>query len=577
MRLNVSKSKNRSFFRIIETVPQIGGGQKTVTIENLGSDLVLREKFPGREPMDVAKERLEELKQQKAQEEYELLPKLSSARRIPVGRQVAFQGGYLFLQKIYADLGVKKLCKEISGKYQFDFDLSEILSYLLYTRILEPGSKRSSLEAAQSYIKPPQFSLHQIYRALEVLAKENDKIQAWVYKASTKLVKRNDKILYYDCTNYFFETEKADGIRQYGYSKEHRPNPIVQMGLFLDGSGFPLAFSLHPGNTNEQTTLKPLEQKILKDFELSKLIVCTDAGLSSTENRIFNNKFDRAFITTQSMKKLKGHLTDWALDPEGWRLSGSRKRYSLDDIQEDDPREFSRVYFKSRSIHENGLEQELVVTYSVKYKQYLRSLREAQIVRAEAKIAKPSTLKRKRPQDPTRFIKDYPVTEEGDLASLTLYGLDREAIAAEEAYDGFYAVCTNLEDSPEAILEINKQRWQIEEAFRTLKTEFKARPVYLQRDDRILAHFMTCFLALLIFKILKTKVEKCLPGRHVTNRDLLDTLQKMNFHALEGAYYVPNYTRSDLTDALHEAMGFRTDFEVISVQQMRNILKTTRQ
>lgn len=575
MRLNISKSKNRKFYRIIETVPQIAGGHKTVIIDNLGSDLVLRDKFPDREPEEVARERLEELRQQKSQEEYELLPKLSSSKRIPMGRQAAFQGGYLFLQKIYAELGLRKLCQEISGHYKFDFDLSEVLSYLLYTRILESGSKRSSYEAAQSYLEPPQFDLHQVYRALGVLAKENDKIQAEVYKASKKLVKRNDKVLYYDCTNYFFETEAADGIRQYGYSKEHRPNPLVEMGLFLDGAGSPLAFSIHPGNTNEQTTLKPLEKKILKDFELSRLIVCTDAGLSSTENRLFNDKFDRAFMTPQSVKKLKGHLKDWALEPEGWSLPGSRKTYSLNNIQDDDPWEFSRVYFKSRSINENGLEQELIVSYSVKYKQYLRSLREAQLLRAETKLDKPSTLKRKRSQDPTRFIKDYPVTEDGELASHTFYELDEEAIAAEERYDGFYAVCTNLEDKPEFILEVNKQRWQIEEAFRTLKTEFRARPVYLQRDDRILAHFTTCFLALLIFKILKVQVEKCLPARQVTNRDLLDTLQKMNFHALEAGHYVPNYTRTDLTDALHEAMGFRTDFEVLSVQQMKNILKTT--
>ena len=442
MRLNISKSKNRKFYRIIETLPQIAGGHKTVIIDNLGSDLVLRDKFPDREPEEVARERLEELRQQKSQEEYELLPKLSSSKRIPMERQAAFQGGYLFLQKIYAELGLRKLCQAISGHYKFDFDLSEVLSYLLYTRILEPGSKRSSYEAAQSYLEPPQFDLHQVYRALGVLAKENDKIQAEVYKASKKLVKRNDKVLYYDCTNYFFETEAADDIRQYGYSKEHRPNPLVEMGLFLDGAGSPLAFSIHPGNTNEQTTLKPLEKKILKDFELSRLIVCTDAGLSTTENRLFNNKFDRAFMTTQSVKKLKGHLKDWALEPEGWSLPGSRKTYSLNNIQDDDPWEFSRVYFKSRSINENGLEQELIVSYSVKYKQYLRSLREAQLLRAETKLDKPSTLKRKRPQDPTRFIKDYPVIEDGELANHTFYELDEEAIAAEERYDGFYAVCT---------------------------------------------------------------------------------------------------------------------------------------
>ena len=575
MRINVSSSKNRKFYRIIDTVPRIGGGQKTVIIENLGSDLDLQEQFPGRDPLEVTRERLEELKRIQEEAEHVLLPKLSSSKRILLGQQVAFQGGYLFLQKIYSKLGLRRLCKEIEGDYKFNFDLSEILSRLLYTRVLDPGSKRSSFEAAKNYLEPISFELHDVYRALEVLAKENDRIQAWVYKESKKLVKRNDKILFYDLTNYFFEIEEADGIRQYGYSKEHRPNPLVQMGLFLDGSGVPLAFSIHPGNTNEQLTLKPLEKKILSDFELSDFVVCTDAGLSSTENRLFNDRAGRAFVTTQSLKKVKAYLRDWALDPEDWELPNSRKKYRLTDLDEDDPKEWERTYYKTRWVNEDGLEQKLIVSFSLKYKCYQISLREAQLVRAEQKLAQPSRLKQKRPNDPTRFIKDYPVTEEGEVASTTLYELDVGAIEEEARFDGFYAVCTNLEASPSEILAVNKQRWQIEEAFRTLKSEFKARPVYLQRDDRILAHFMTCFLALLMFKLLKLKVEKQLPARTVTTKELREELTSFNFHYMDAGAYVPNYTRTDLTDALHEAMGFRTDFEILTAREMKKILKAT--
>ena len=577
MRLNVSSSKNRKFYRIIDTVPKVGGGQKTVLIENLGSDLTLKEMFPDRDPLDVANERLAELKQEQAAQEYVLLPELSSSKRIPLGKKVAFKGGYLFLAKLYSKLGLQTLCRKISEEYKFSFDLSEILSTLIYTRILDPGSKRSSFEVAQSYLEQPRFELHDVYRALEVLAKENDRIQEWVYKQSKKLVKRNDKILYYDCTNYFFEIEEADGIRQYGYSKDHKPNPLVQMGLFLDGSGFPLTFSLTPGNTNEQTTLRALEKKILKDFELSKFIVCTDAGLSSTENRLFNDRGERAFITTQSLKKLKDYLKEWALDTEGWELPGSRKKYSLKAMNEDEPEELDRVYYKSRWVNEDGLEQKLVVSFSLKYKNYLRSLREGQIVRAEKKLKKPSSLKQKRTNDPARFIKDYPVTEEGELAPTTHYELDEEAILEESRFDGFYAVCTNLDAPAKEILKINKQRWQIEAAFRTLKSEFKARPVYLQRDDRILAHFITCFLALLILKILEEKAARVLPGTKLTTRQLLEVLQDMNFHYMDAGAYVPSYTRTDLTDALHEAMGFRTDYEIITARQFKKIIKFTKQ
>ena len=251
------------------------------------------------------------------------------------------------MQKIYHQLSLHKLCQDISADYRFDFDLSDILSRLLYTRILEPGSKRYAWEEAQNYVEAPSFELHDVYRALEVLAKENDRIQEHVYKASRKLIRRNDKILFYDCTNYFFEIEEAEGVKQFGHAKDHKPNPLVQMGLFLDGSGFPLAFSLHPGNTSEQITLRPLEERILKDFDLSQFIVCTDAGLSSAENRRFNNRGNRAFITTQPLKKLKDYLQAWALDTEGWELPGQKRTFSLKDIDEEDPKELQRVYTRA--------------------------------------------------------------------------------------------------------------------------------------------------------------------------------------------------------------------------------------
>lgn len=577
MRINVASSKNRKFYRIIETVHKIGGGQKTVILENLGSDLTLKQLFPDLDPLDVAKNRLHELKLERAQSEFSLIPQLSSSKLIPLNKQFAFKAGYLFLSKIYHALNLDKFCSNISDKYKFDFNLSDILSTLIYTRIINPASKRSSFEIAKSYLEAPSFQLHDIYRALAVIAKDSDDLQAFVYKQSKKLVKRNDKILFYDCTNFFFEIEQTKGLKQFGYSKEHRPNPIVQMGLFLDGSGFPLAFSINPGNTNEQKTLKPLEKKILKDFGLSKLVVCTDAGLSSTENRIFNNFGERAFITTQSIKKLKGFLRDWALSPEGWSLANSDLTFSLNDIDEDDPSQFEKIYYKSRWINEDGLEQKIVVSYSLKYKRYLQSIRNEQIERAKIKLQTPASLKKKRPTDPSRFIKQYSYTADGEIADNSKFTLDQEAILAESIFDGFYAVCTNLEAECTDIIMLNKQRWAIEAAFREIKADFKTRPVYLQRDDRIIAHFITCFLSLLIFRILQDKVSKLLPHKNITSSDLLKTLHGLDFHLLSSEAYVPNYTRSDLTDALHEAVGFRTDYEILSAKQVKNIIRLSKQ
>jgi len=408
-----------------------------------------------------------------------------------------------------------------------------------------------------------------------VIAKETDFIQSQLYKNSLSVMKRNDRILYYDCTNYFFEIEQEDGLKQYGPSKEHRPNPIVEMGLFMDGDGIPLAFSIHAGNTNEQLTLKPLEEQIIKDFSLSKFIVCTDAGLSSTNNRKFNNINDRAFITTQSIKKLKKHLKEWALSSDGWSLEGSNKKYDISKLEDSEEaietyRNFT--FYKERWIKEDGLEQKLIVTFSLKYKFYQRQIRDRQVERA-IKIMEnnPSSLKKHNANDCKRFISKTGITPDGEIANKEVYNLNETAIDNESSYDGFYAVCTNLEDDAPAIAKINHNRWEIEECFRIMKTDFKARPVYLSRADRIKAHFTTCFLALVIHRYL----EKRLDSKY-TSSNIISTLRNMNFFSTRTEGYIPTYTRTDLTDALHVAFDFRTDYQIVNTRQMKNIFKATK-
>ncbi len=363
-------------------------------------------------------------------------------------------------------------------------------------------------------------------------------------------------MLYYDCTNYFFESEEESGLRQYGHSKENRSNPIVQMGLFMDMNGFPLAFCINPGNTNEQITLKPLEQKINDEFHISKLIVCTDCGLSSSENRKNNNVGERAFITVQSLKKLKRHLQEWALDSKGWYIAGSEEEYVISTLN---PYEYrDTTFYKDRWMNENGLEQRIIVTFSFKYREYLRYVRDRQIERAENIIKKCSSkLNRKSQNDPKRFIKSESFTGDGELAQITNYSLNQEMIAQEELFDGFYAVCTDLDGPAPAILKANSRRWMIENCFRTMKTDFDARPMYLQRDDRIRAHFLTYFLALLLYKYLEKKINR--GGNHFSTEEIISTLSDMNFLAIQGEGYIPTYTRTDLTNALHGSAGFRTD------------------
>ena len=569
MRLKVSKSKNAASLYVIKDVT-INGKRTSKIVEKLGTYDSLLEKLNGQDPYEWANQYIEELNRQEQENKRKVMVQYSPTKLIDKDLQRSFNGGYLFLQKIYHELNLHKICNKITDKYYFSFNLDSILSRLIYGRIIFPSSKLSTFQLSSNFIEQPDFDIQHVYRALDFIAKEMDFIQSEVYKNSLKASKRNNGILYYDCTNYFFEIEQESGLRQYGYSKEHRPNPIVQMGLFIDGDGIPLAFNISSGNTNEQVTLKPLEQKILNDFKLSKFVVCTDAGLASTENRKFNDKEDRAFITTQSIKKLKKHLKDWALDPDGWKLAGSKKMYNIDQLNEED--DFSKVFYKERWIKENGLEQRLIVTFSLQYKNYQKRIRQAQLNRAIKVVDNnPSKLKKYNQNDYRRFIEKTSFTSEGEIADKELYSIDIDLVSKEEKFDGFYAICTNLEDKVADIIKVNQRRWEIEECFRIMKHELKARPVYLSRDERIKAHFTTCFLSLVIYRFLEKKL-----NFKFTTSEIIQGLRNMNFYEIIGEGYVPIYTRNDFTDALHDAFGFRTDYQIVTKKEMKKILKETK-
>ena len=584
MRLNKVRSKNATQYYAIKSTYE-KGKHSTKIVEKLGSEEYLKNKFgftTEDECTAWAKEYIANLTEQSKKEQRKIIVEYSPTKQIPKGKQTAFNGGYLFLQKIVKELGLKKVCTKISEKYKFTFDLFAILACLIYSRVIFPSSKLSTYEHAKTYIQQPDFNLKQIYKALPFICKERDFIQAQLYKNSLALHKRDTNILYYDLTNYFCEIEEADeegGIRQYGVSKENRPNPIVQMGLFLDGNGIPLAFDITPGNRNEQQTLKPLEQKIIKDFELSKFVVCTDAGLSSTANRKFNDIKDRAFVTTQSVKKLKKHMKDWALSNGGWEVDGKMPEnivsedgvWDIAELNNIDltGEEYSKLkkltFYKSRWINEDGFSQRLLVTFSFKYRDYQVKIRGRQLERAQKAIDKnPGKIGKARQNDFKRFIKKTAVTKDGEVAKKELFYIDEKKIEEEAMFDGFYGVCTNLGGHVSDIIKINHGRWEIEESFRIMKSEFKARPMYVSEQEAIIGHFTTCFLALMIYRILEKKLED-----RFTCNEIIDCLRDFNFYKVDGEGYIPNYIRSGLTDCLHDAFGFRTDYEIVTNSQMR--------
>ena len=572
MRVTTSKSKNAESFYISKGYVNDKGVSTSVIIRKLGTlkDL-LPEHGPTRDDVMVwAKEqaRIETLKYKREKEEKQIKLTFHADRPLDYDKQVFYRGGYLFLQSIYYQLQINKICRKLKQKHKFKYDINAILSDMIYARILEPRSKRSSYKAASEFLEKPSYKLHDVYRALDVLGAECDLIQAELYKNSHFLGARNDKVLYYDCSNYYFEIEQEDGNKKYGKSKEHRPNPIIQMDMFMDGDGIPLAFSTFAENVNEQTSLKPLEKKILGEFGCQKFIYCSDAGLGSESIREYNHMGERAYIVTQSIKKLKKEEKEWALDPQGFKKVSDDTPVDITKLNSND----KGLYYKDEPYTTKKLHQRLIITYSPKYTAYQRTIRDKQVERAQKMLDSGNTKKnRKNPNDPARFIEKTAVTPEGEAADIK-YSLDENKITEETLYDGLYAVCTDLlDDNVADILKVSEGRWQIEECFRIMKTDFSARPVYLQDENRIQAHFLICFLALTIYRFLEKKMDL-----KYTCEELLETLKAINFAEIQEQGYIPLYKREAITDDLHEACGFRTDYQFITKSKMRTIQKKSK-
>lgn len=574
MRLNIRTKNGYSYYSIIKDYTNIKGKRTTKIFEKLGNKEQVEERFGKNDTINKIKEYIEELKNE---DKDELLKReYNPNKRIAPGVKKQFNVGYLFLKKLYEELKINDICKSIQDNYQFKFDLNEILSYLVFARIIYPSSKLETFKQCQNFIEQPKFKLHDEYRALSYIAKNIDFIQEQIFNNSKKVINRNSKVIYYDCTNYFFEIDNDDDLRKYGISKEHKPNPIVGMGLFMDGNGLPLSYNIYPGNMNEQKTLIPEENKIINKFKLNntKLILCTDAGLASDEIKKYNIKNGRGFVITQSLKKLKEEYKSQIFDKTNWRISNDLKHiYNLNDIENNDElkeKYYDTLFYKIIQTETKSVKQDLIVTFSFKYQEYNRNIRSSQIDRAKKSIDTNNvTRKGKNQNDYRRFIETTSVTNNGEVAENTEYTINESLINEEAKYDGYYAITTNLIGEINDILKITKGRWEIEESFRIMKSDFLARPINLSREDRIKAHFMTCFISLLLYRILESKLEN-----KYTTSQILNTLRKMTMLEQKGLGFEPEYERTNLTDDLHNIFNFNTDMEIVNYKKMKKILNT---
>ena len=507
-----------------------------------------------------------------------------------------FNVGYLFLKDIYYSLKIDKIVKDISKKYKFEFDLNEVLSNLVFSRIIYPSSKLKTFELSKNFIETPKYNLENIYRGLTYLNKDLDYLQKELYNNSKSVIDRNTRILYFDCTNYYFSINEEDELRKYGKGKDHKPNPLVGMGLFMDGNGLPIAMNIFPGNENETKHLLPLQEQMIKDFDLEnkKTIICTDAAMCTDDIKSFNIKDGRSFVITQSIKKLKEEYQREVFEDDGWRIIGDlRNTYKLSDFINDEEKRklnYETIFYKIIKTETAHVVQDLIVTFQIKYHDYLKNVRNGQIERAKNKIS--STNKGDKiklsvnPNDYRRLIKEEVNTIKCESKNKTkkednslnkesnkekffyTYSINEEVIKEEEKYDGYYGITTNLIADIQDILNISKNRWEIEESFKILKTDFDSGTIHLSREDRIKAHFLTCFISLLIYRILENKL-----NYKYTNTQIIEKLKDMTVYEEKGVGYSPAYVRDDLTDDLHTVFGFRTDYEITKYEDFEKIFQ----
>lgn len=603
MYLSSSKPVEGKILYIVKGFRDATGKATSKNIRRLGTLSEIREREGVTDAWEWAKSQVSLANVEEQENRRKVTVNFSPDKVIDKDKLRKFNIGYLTLNKLYYELGIDKVCSGVTRRSKFTFDLNEIMRQLVLCRILWPASKLATWELATKLALVKPVKLHQIYRSLIAIERNLDYIQARLFHYSKDLLGRNTSIIYYDCTNFFFESETETKLRRPGASKENRRTPIVQMGLFMDADGLPLAFNINPGNTNEQVTLRPLEKMIGEKMDIEEFIMCTDAGLSSGTNKLYNDTDNRKFITVQSVKTLpntegakysSGKIKDWAMSYGGWKLpSDSETEYTLTEILKPENRDAYRdlVFYKEKwfktwvddketEVKKAELEQRCVVSFSLKYFEFQRNRRNENLDKALKAIKNGNAADS--PKNFKSYIIEDKCTSDGIAAEQSVgFHIDYDRVREEEKYDGFYAICTNLEEYTDKtgrkhhtisdLLKINRARWEIEESFRIMKLQMKARPVFHRNDKAVKAHFAICFIALFLYRVLEHRM-----GDKFTTDRILAALRDMDALRVEHEGYIPTFTRTDLTDKLFEISGFRLDTEIIMLKKLKSIIAMTK-
>lgn len=604
MRLSFSRPQRPHTIYVLKSFRDKTGKSTTKRVETLGSEEEIEKKHGCPDGLAWAKEYVARLNEEEKLGKERVTAEFSPTERIVAGKQVSYDCGDLFLLPLYNALGLPQMCKEIVAGTKVRYNLNEILETLVMLRLLCPCSKLSSYEVGKRRMRKMTCAIEDVYRALSLLSSHIDDIQAAVWENSQKIIRRDTRIIYYDCTNYYFEIEDNDpygidprhprrpeGIRRRGKSKEHRPNPIVQMGLLMDADGIPLSFIIFPGNESEQPSLQKIEEMIADKFGLNEFVISTDAGLSSEDNRRYNMTEGREYIAVQSLPKLSGDDQKMALDPRGWHVAfrnrnldpicprdPGRDTFNLDEINLEAERhtKFYKEIIVSKTVggrKNTARPERIIVTYCHDFALYLRHKRQERVKVAEKIVNNRQVKSRQSQQDPRQYVSTVYVTKDGEPAEHISMSLDTKAIENEARFDGYYAYGTSLDDDAVDVLRARSFHHEIEHLFRTTKSFLDARPVYLQRADRIRSHFLICFLSMVILKILQNQLD--MPDLSIDR--LVSTIQDFKLGYLQGAGYIPLFERNELTDRLQEINNICVDTQIVKTKTLnamyRKVLK----
>lgn len=579
------------------------GKATSKNVRRLGTLAEIREREDVEDAWAWAKQELARLNEEERLGLQKIKIELSPTARIRKGEQSKYTGADLMLIPLYNSLGLPQICESIQNNRKIQYNLNEILEALVMLRIIYPCSKRSSFELNKRRIRKTTFELEDIYRALTLLSSHINDIQAQIWKCSQKVMNRNTRVIFYDCTNYYFEIEDNDkdyvdketgeviiGMRKRGKSKEHRPNPIVQMGLLMDGDGIPLSFILFPGNESEQPSLKTIEEMVADKFGLNEFIISTDAGLGSEDNRRYNMTEGREYITVQSLPSLSKKDQEMALDPRGWRIAfrdtslppidindPQKEIFNLNEINLETERHtrFYKEIIVDKKINgkaSSARPERVIVTYNHDYSLYLQNKRAERLAAANSIVKNKRTKSRQTQQDPRRYVKTEYLTRDGKMASKVLMSIDQKAVEYEKRFDGFYAYGTSLEDDAIDVLRARSFHHEIEHLFRSTKSFLDARPVHLHRQDRIKSHFLICFISMVILKILQKQLN--MPKLSIDQ--LISTLRSFEFDYFSSIGYKPLFVRNELTDNIQKLNGIYVDTEIVDVKRMNKLYRSVK-